>query len=150
MDGLAREWEIYVSDMGRDHQGMRRRLSEVASALEQLAQSHSLAKSAVDQLTNLRNWLAEHFASEEQAGALLEARNYCPQVGMEVERIFAEHRQLLANLQAMLDTLQQSERHIGHGVTEICREFERFRTQMERHEEAENSVVARAFGQLPD
>lgn len=150
MNGPERETEIYLAHMGREHHGLRHLLLKASASMVELTRNPNLADAVKDQLVGLLDFLRDHFASEEEGGALVEARNYCPSVGAEVERIFAEHGDLLADVESMIDKLRRSRPLSAKIAADLLCDFERFRHRMERHEEAENAAVARAFGTLPE
>ncbi|GIW92186.1 MAG: hypothetical protein KatS3mg110_0227 [Pirellulaceae bacterium] len=149
MNGPTPETQTYLAHLSRDHQHLRQELLRVASTLERLQDSEQLALAA-DQLAGLLDFLRRHFADEEEAGALVESRDYCPAVSAEVGRILAEHAELLRLLDRTVAQLRSHATLSAEYLEKIRRDFAQFCQRMEDHELAEKAVVARAFGAVPD
>ncbi len=149
MNGPTPEIQPYVTDLSRDHQMLRQLVRDVASLLEKVddPQNRTIA---LQRLMALLEFLREHFAAEEEAGALVESRHYCPAVCPEVDRILAEHARLLEMLEQTLRKLQGLSQLADEVARAVRNDFELFRRKMEDHENAEKAVIARAFGAIPD
>jgi hypothetical protein len=96
-------------------------------------------------LTQLRQELQHHFAQEDAGGCLDEAVSRCPRLAGEAKRIEAEHPQILAELDRLIVQSQTLPPTNPNHVA-LQREFDRLCELLRKHELAENTLLAQAFG----
>ena len=96
-------------------------------------------------LTRLRQELQHHFSQEDDEGCLGEAVSRCPRLAGEAKRIEAEHPQILAELDRLISRSQTLPPTYPNHVA-LQREFDRLCEQLRKHELAENTLLAQAFG----
>ena len=131
-----------------EHQVLRAYLEEVDCALEGLACSQPRAAErgeAVARLERGARALAEHFAQEQEAGGFFaEALAAEPRLHARVEQLRCDH----PALQDALDALVEDARVAADSQAwaSITRRFRAFTEALRRHENAEDGIVAEAFG----
>lgn len=102
----------YMRHMDEQH----KRLNQELRRLHDEVQGGAPRAAILSDLEALRRDLAAHFREEEEGGCLEEAVSRCPSLAHEVRMIEAEHRELLAQLDAMIARMRQtsivSQRHL--------------------------------------
>ena len=128
----------YVRHMDEQH----KRLNEELRRLHDELQAGVPRAAMLDDLEAMRRDLAAHFREEEDGGCLEEAVCRCPSLAHEVRMIESEHRDLLAQLDAMIARQQAG--------TIASSDIERFAAALDRHEAAEDHVVQHGFNVAVD
>jgi hypothetical protein len=129
----------YVRHMDEEHKRLNKELRRLHDEL----QSGAARPAILADLEALRRDLAAHFREEEDGGCLEEAVSRCPSLAHEVRMIEAEHRELLAQL----DAIVARQRQYG---TIAPTDVERFATALDRHEAAEDHVIQHGFNVAAD
>lgn len=97
-------------------------------------------------LQSLREHLRGHFEQEEQGGFMEESIARMPRLSRVVRDVMADHPQLLAELDALLETL--SVRDISReSWTAARRGFAMFADHLVAHERNENAVVQEGYNE---
>jgi hypothetical protein len=96
-------------------------------------------------LQRLRRELTQHFAEEEGGGCLDEAVSRCPSLSVEYQSIQAEHPQILAQIDALIEQARTSPPTPQNQVA-IQGHFARLYKRVQAHEAAENRLLAAGFG----
>ena len=114
---------------------------EVHDLQREVHEAHGLAPPAqmTDRLTRLREMMATHFLEEEE-GCLDEIVAQRPFLARETKHLEQEHRQLLEELDALIEMVP----HRETGESWKTR-FDQFQTTLMRHERAERELVRRGL-----
>jgi hypothetical protein len=97
-------------------------------------------------LRGLREYLAGHFAQEESGGHLEESIARMPRLSAAARAVVAEHPDLLAELDALLQRL--SVRDLRHDVwREAAAGFATFTDHLLDHERNENAVLQQGYNE---
>jgi iron-sulfur cluster repair protein YtfE (RIC family) len=96
-------------------------------------------------LRQLREELVRHFREEEAGGCMEEAACMCPRLGPEVQRIEAEHGELLARLDVLIAQAADLDESVAKRLA-FDREFNDLCRQLHAHEAAENNILKQGFG----
>lgn len=137
----------YVNHIVAQHRRLHAMLRLMRNAIGQSVQPDELPSFAeiVRILARLREELEHHFAEEEAGGCLDEAVSRCPSLSAEAKRIAAEHQEILAQVDGLTEqagTLAPTPRN----QLEIQQAFDRLYRRLQRHEAAENRLLAQGFG----
>lgn len=102
----------------------------------------------VQAVAALRGHLADHFRAEESGGFIEEAVARMPRLGSAATEVLGQHRDLLADLDRMVDRFAD----VGEApCTEAWRgmheAFDAFMRRMQAHERAENAVVQQGYNE---
>lgn len=95
-------------------------------------------------LQQIRQLLADHFATEEEGGYLASALSVAPQFARRAEELQLQHREFLQQLDELIVRLTSSPAQFPTW-SDACREFEAFLVSLREHEHAENEIVQSAF-----
>jgi hypothetical protein len=96
-------------------------------------------------LEEIRTELAHHFRKEEEGGCLEEAVARCPQLSADVGHIEAEHRELLASLDDLIDRCRKLGATTAAQANALDAELRRVVHKLRAHEALENRVMQRGF-----
>lgn len=129
----------YMKHMDQEHA----RLNTELRRLHNEVQSAAPRASVLLDLETLRADLAAHFHQEEGDGCLEEAVCRCPSLAHEVRAIESQHRDLLAELDALIARQQRA------GDVNAA-DVERFAAALDQHEAAEDHVVQHGFNVAVD
>jgi hypothetical protein len=141
------ECRPYVDHLLAEHRRVRRMIGQAHRAIVHSGgPDHDVSvEEIVRVLRLLREELAHHFREEEAGGCLDEAASMCPRLSPEVQRLAAEHAELLAAIDALIAHAHDLDQSIlcridfGHSFDNLCR-------QLHAHEAAENAVLRQGFG----
>lgn len=104
------------------------------------------ADELVAALNALRNHLQSHFEQEEQGGFLEESIVRIPRLSKAVAAILADHPRLLAELDAMIDSLPTGGMPVD--AWRSCEtSFDKFARHLVAHERSENSIVQEGYNE---
>jgi hypothetical protein len=101
---------------------------------------------ARDRLTALRDYLARHFAQEEEGGYLEESLARLPRLSGAVREVLAEHPGLLGELDGLLERLAARDSE-GEAWRQAGRDFEAFASHLLAHERNENAVLEEGYNE---
>jgi hypothetical protein len=96
-------------------------------------------------LAEIRAELAHHFRKEEEGGCLEEAVARCPQLSADVGHIEAEHRDLLAGLDDLIDRCRTLGATTATQAQALDAELRGLVRRLRAHEALENRVMQRGF-----
>jgi len=96
-------------------------------------------------LGRLHDELELHFTEEDEGGCLDEAVSRCPWLAPEVKRIEAEHPEILAEVNRLIDEANHLQPTVQHQVA-MQQSFDRLYQRIRTHEKAENQLFAQGFG----
>jgi hypothetical protein len=141
------ECQPYVDHLTAEHRRLHTMLRQARGAIVQCGgpDRDATGNDVVRVLRRVRDELACHFAQEESGGCMNEAVSRCPRLSLEVQRIEAEHSELLAELDRVLaqaldlDDSVQSRIAFENAFDNLCR-------QIHAHEAAENVILSQGFG----
>lgn len=97
-------------------------------------------------LRSLREFLAGHFAQEEQGGFLEESIARMPRLSPAVREVVADHPRLLAELDALLEMLPVRDIR-PEAWSDAARAFAAFADHLLAHERNENAVVQQGYNE---
>ncbi len=130
-----------------DHEGpggIEEQHADIRKVLLALDESTHLAD-VLAVLRRLRGVLVPHFAAEERPGGLYESvLAGAPRIAGQLDRLLAEHTELLIELDDVLDEIQTC---LTGPVARIMRRTQGLKERLSLHEEAEGEVVAEALYQ---
>lgn len=126
------ECQSYLERARSEHRQVERALRE--------AESQLLSGFHTELLRKLRGQVARHFAVEEQGGCLEEAVSRNPSLSHEIIELEHQHPGLLAELDALIESLER-----GGDTKAFGQEFIGFAARLREHEEQENRVLERGF-----
>lgn len=107
----------------------------------------SMCRLLVDQLCQLRDQLALHFALEEAYGYFDDPVEVAPQLCRQADSLRAEHKQLYAQLSSLVDKVERmfyDDQHAALALW-IGPQFLHFDTRLRNHEERENDLILEAY-----
>ncbi len=132
----------YVSHIRAEHSRLQELLQRIKTDWQTAgAETPSTLRSVEE----LRQQLVGHFREEEEGGCLEEAVCRCPSLGGEADRIKREHPRMLAELDDIISHLRAEEGQ-SKADSELQQRFERFMRMVHAHDQAENRLLATAFG----
>jgi hemerythrin len=129
----------YMRHLDEQHKQLNQELRRLHDAM----QSGAARPAILSDLEALRRDLAAHFREEEDGGCLEEAVSRCASLAHDVRMIESEHRELLAQLDAMLARLRRA-------GTIASNDIERFAAALYCHEAAEDHVVQHVYNVAVD
>ena len=137
----------YVEHLRAEHRRLHGPFASVRSALSKYGEVENAGAfaSAAELLTGLREELKHHFSEEEQGGCLDEAVSLCPRLSGEEKRIEAEHPQILAQIDRLLEQLR-APRATPENWSALQTDLDDLFRAIQRHETAENRLLLEAFG----
>jgi hypothetical protein len=103
------------------------------------------AAAARHALAVLRDHLRCHFAQEEAGGFLEESITRVPRLAAAALRVMAEHPALLAELDALMETLDAPDSAAARD--RVAAGCERFMQHMHEHERNENAIVQEGYNE---
>jgi hypothetical protein len=131
----------YIRHMDREHRRLGASLGRVRHVLAGPAQPKvSLQR----ELAALRQELARHFQEEEEGGCLDEAVSRCGTLAHEVRIIEAQHRELLADVDRLIEIAASG------AIARLAADFDRFASAVEEHEALEDHVLQHGFNMALD
>ncbi len=142
-DGKFGYVDHMVSEHRRLDQLLRRTLATVPS-WEELDAEDWLPR-VRSGLVAIQTELAHHFRDEEQGGCLEEAVARCPQLSADVQKIEAQHDDLLARLSELIDRCQccgKVKPQQAHCLEQELRQIVR---ELRIHEALENRIMQQGF-----
>jgi hemerythrin len=95
-------------------------------------------------LRQIRDALAHHFSDEEASGCLDEMMSRYPRLSAHVERIRAEHRELLHDTDRLIAQGLDGEQTLKERIA-ISKAFDDLCEQFYAHEAAEDNLLRQAF-----
>lgn len=138
----------YVEHMLAEHrrldQLIRRTLAAVPS-WEELDTAEWLPRMKRG-LSAIQAELSHHFRDEEQGGCLEEAVERCPHLSQEVQKIEAQHDEILARLSELADRCQCNARLTPQQARSLEQELRQIVRELRTHEALENKVMQEGFG----
>jgi hypothetical protein len=106
-----------------------------------------LCRPLVDQLCQLRDQLALHFALEEAYGYFDDPVDVAPQLCRQAESLRSEHKLLYSQLSNLVDKAERlfyDDQHAALAVW-IGPQFLDFDVRLRKHEERENDLIFEAY-----
>jgi iron-sulfur cluster repair protein YtfE (RIC family) len=145
------ECHSYINHIVAQHRRLNAMLRQMRNAILESVQPDEKPSFTVIAriLGQLREELEHHFAQEEAGGCLDEAVSRCPALSGEVKRIEAEHPEILAKL----DNLMHQARSLSptpQSQVALQQAFDQLHRQLQKHEAAENRLLAQGFGVQPN
>ena len=141
------ECRCYVDHLVAEHRRLHRIFQHMRAAIVSSVHpgiTPSFAEVA-RMLGKLRDELELHFTDEEEGGCLDEAVPRCPQLAAELKRIEAEHPELLAEVNRLIDQVSRLQPTDQHQLA-LRKAFDRLYLRLRSHEQAENQLLAEGFG----
>jgi hemerythrin len=141
------ECRPYIDHLQVEHRRLHHMIQQARAAVIQNSSPDRDATVAdiLRILRNMRQELAHHFTEEEAGGCMDEAVSHCPRLAAEVERIEAEHPDLLAQLDGLIVEAADLDKSVKHRVA-FENAFDNLCRQIHAHEAAENSILRQGFG----
>ncbi len=137
----------YVDHMLSEHrrldQLIRRTLAAVPS-WEELDAADWLPRMRSG-LVAIQTELAHHFRDEEQGGCLEEAVARCPQLSAEVQKIAAQHNEILARVSELVDRCQCCGKLTPQQARGLEQELRQIVRELRIHEGLENRIMQQGF-----
>lgn len=128
-----------------EHRELNRSVHELERcfALAPLEVTPQSCRDAAAQLQRLRDYLAAHFAQEEEGGYLEEALSRVPRLGPQAAVLERQHAPLLARLDALVRRAGEP-RLVVADWPKLAADFRDFVQCLLEHETAENRIVQAA------
>lgn len=141
------ECRPYIDHLQAEHRRLHHMIQQARGAVIQSGgPDHDASVADILRiLRNMREELAHHFAEEEAGGCMDEAVSRCPRLAAEVQRIEAEHPELLAQLDGLIVEAADVEKSVKHRVA-FENAFDNLSRQIHAHEAAENAILRQGFG----
>ena len=141
------ECRPYIAHLLAEHRRLHKMISQARASIVQSRgpDRDASASDIVQALVHIRGELAHHFADEEAGGCLDEAVSRCPRMSPEVQRIEAEHAELLREIDLLIAQAKDTQPSVADRIA-LERDFDRLCQQLATHEAAENAVLRQAFG----
>jgi iron-sulfur cluster repair protein YtfE (RIC family) len=96
-------------------------------------------------LAELRDQLAMHFSLEEAYGYFDDAVDIAPHLSVLAESLRAQHSKLFAQIRDLADLILESSPESAQSIKRLIRQFSKFRTDFEHHEESELKLILQSF-----
>jgi hypothetical protein len=96
-------------------------------------------------LAELRDQLAMHFSLEEAYGYFDDAVDIAPHLSVTAESLKAQHSRLFSQIRDLADLILESNPETVQHINKLIRQFARFRTDFENHEESELKLILQTF-----
>lgn len=146
MASIDRADPVIMGHVLAQHRELHDRLVEARAAFIGTAGGPTAAATARRRVTDLREYLARHFAQEERGGFLEESLARMPRLSRAVREVLGEHPALLADIDGLLERL--AARDIGtEAWRQAGRDFEAFASRLLAHERNENAVVQEGYNE---
>ena len=142
-DGTFAYVDHMLSEHRRLDQLIRRTLATVPS-WEELDAADWLPR-VRSGLVAIQLELAHHFRAEEQGGCLEEAVARCPQLSAEVQKIEAQHDDLLARLGELMDRCQCCGKQTPQQARCLEQELRQIIRELRLHETLEKKIMQQGF-----
>ena len=141
------ECRCYFDHLLAEHRRLHSMLREMRAAIVNSTKPDGEASFAevAQTLQRLHRELEHHFAQEEAGGCLDEAVSRCPRLSGEAKRVEAEHPDILAEVNGLIQ-LATSQEPNDESRLAIQKGFERLYQRLLSHEAAENRILAEGFG----
>jgi hypothetical protein len=146
MASIDRADPVIMGHLLAQHRELHDLLVEARAALVASAGGPTAAAMARRQLAGLREYLARHFAQEEEGGYLEESLARMPRLSRAVRDVLADHPGLLAELDGLLDRLSAGDIG-GEAWRQAGRDFEAFASHLLAHERNENAVLQEGYNE---
>lgn len=144
------ECRAYVTHVLTEHQRLHALLDDARSTIAQTrADGKNQSSEVVQVLRQIRGELQQHFTEEEEGGCLDEAVSRLPRLAAEVDRIEAEHPDLLRRLDRLIEMASDSEKMTKDRPL-FDQELNNFYQGIHAHEGAENRLLQQGFGMTID
>lgn len=134
--------QYFLRHLLREHEALDEELAIVRRSLQRDLLGDAAAsarKKALLRISGLRNRLASHFEEEECEGCLEEAVSRRPALAHEAMAIVAEHRGLVAELDRLIERLD--EKASPREIASVEADFEAFAQRLVEHERREQQAV---------
>jgi hypothetical protein len=95
----------------------------------------------IELFADLRDQLALHFSLEEAYGYFDEAVITAPQLSTSAETLRGQHTDLFERIRRLADRATEVSVDSSEQITRFLEKFDRFRTDFERHEEEELTLI---------
>ncbi len=145
MAAIDRADPVIMGHLLAQHRELHDLLVETRAAFLGCPGDPSIA-AARDRLTALRDYLAHHFAQEEEGGYLEESLARMPRLSGAVREVLAEHPELLGELDGLLERLSARDSG-GEAWRQAGRDFEAFASHLLAHERNENAVLQEGYNE---
>lgn len=141
------ECRPYIQHLEAEHRRLHGMIRQVRSTVIHSggADPDATAADVIRVLRRIRDELARHFTEEEAGGCMDEAVSRCPHLSSDVQRVEAEHPELLARLDALIVEAADVENSVRQRI-EFEATFDNWCRQIHAHEAAENNILRQAFG----
>jgi len=136
----------FLQEIKEVNEELWRSLGELRSCFERPV-SPGQCRHLVEQLGELRDQLALHFALEEAYGYFDDPAFVPPSVGESAERLRSEHRQLYVRLSNLVERAEQMsyELQLNQLVDWLGPQFAKFDAALRDHESRENELIMDAI-----
>ncbi len=135
----------FLKDIKDDNRDLKKLLDKIfpLAAHPQTATNHW--SEMVELFGCLRDQLALHFALEEAYGYFDEAVDSAPELSAVAECLRGQHPDLFEKIRHLADKSSEIRIDSGEQVARFLAEFNAFRTEFEKHEEAELKLILDAL-----
>ena len=148
---MCRDYEnclAYVTHLRDEHERIDARMSAIADAWEDCQkspQSREVLLRLLGEMELLLAQLAHHFREEEEDGCLEEAAAREPHLCHRVDTLEHAHPGLTEQLESLVARVRGLTQP-RDTIEQLQAAYTDFAAQLQSHEEAENEVLAKAFG----
>ncbi len=135
----------FLRDIKDDNRDLKNVLDKIRPLAEHQQTATNHWPELIELFSDLRDQLAFHFTLEEAYGYFDEAIVNSPQLSINAECLRDQHSTLFARMCELADkALEISSDRVEH-VARYLKEFEAFRKEFEKHEEAELQLILDAL-----
>jgi hypothetical protein len=137
----------YINHLMAEHRRLNGMLRQMQRAIVESVQPDEAPSFAETGriLARLRQELRQHFAEEDAGGCMDEAVSCCPSLSGDAKKVEAEHPEILAELDALIEKAAALPATVQNQVA-LQRQFDALRRKLHAHEAAENRILAQGFG----
>jgi hemerythrin-like domain-containing protein len=137
----------FLSEIKEDHQHLRDLLVDLRKAIERPGWIAHHFQGFVNQLFDLCDQLALHFALEEAFGYYEDALESTPHLHDQAYRLKMQHSELFVMARNLADEAGQIARPSALSINELISRFRSMDLALKRHESAEQGLIMAAVTQ---
>lgn len=134
----------------QEHACLKRDMKDISDDLAQEVASEGFAAWRLEFLWRLRdfkNHLLRHFDLEEEGGFMSEILGEKPEARGEVQKLEAEHEQILSTLDAVVTDLKALEKFDSSELHTIRKRVRSLLSTIRAHEAAESALIQKVYYQ---
>lgn len=135
----------FLREIKEDNRRLREMLGEVRQALAHAEVVENHPRRTAQQLAELRDQIAIHFALEEAYGYFDDAVRFAPRFSAQAARLKAQHPVLFTQLNELVELAEDPVEPHGPWSEKICSCFTEFDTHLRGHEQAEEQLILDVF-----